>query len=157
VDAGDAWRRLDELRALADYPAALRDAIGELDREAIDELAVVAVQQVASLEAADFGVAEAGEREDDELQADGDAEDEELAIDDPWVDPERPHSSKLDGARQLRMALLDQPDLSALFNAVGALSAEECALIVLELAFDGWCTRRLEGGAGGERGDGGDR
>src|SRR3979490_769580 len=38
-DADAAWRRLDELRALADYPAALREAIGELDRDAIDELA----------------------------------------------------------------------------------------------------------------------
>jgi len=29
-------------------------------------------------------------------------------------------------------------------------------VIVLELALDAWWTRRLEGGAGAERGDGGD-
>jgi hypothetical protein len=81
-DADAAWRRLDELRALADYPAALREAIGELDRDAIDELAIVAVHQVASLEAAGFGVAEAGERDPDESRAG----DEELPVDDPWGD-----------------------------------------------------------------------
>jgi hypothetical protein len=84
------------------------------------------------------------------------AEADDLPVGDPWVDPARPHSAALDSARQLRMALLDQPDLPSLVNAVGALSAHECAVIVLELALDAWWTRRLAGGAGAERGDGGD-
>jgi hypothetical protein len=115
---------------------------------------LAAVLRVASLEAAvTFDAAEAGERDPDESRA-GDAE--ELPVDDPWVDPAHPHAATLDAGRPLRLALRDQPDLPALLNALGALTPDENALVVLEYALDAFWARRLEGGAGAERGDGGD-
>ncbi len=105
--------------------------------------------RVASLEAAaSFGAAGAGERDSEESPG---ADGEELPVADPWVDPTQPHASTLDAARQLRMALLDCPDLPALLNAVGALSDDKCAVIVLELALDACWTRTLGGGAGATR------
>jgi len=73
----------------------LAEAIGELDREDADELAAVAVAQVAWLEAAGLGAANAAER-DPEKSPGYDAE--ALAVGDPWVDPDRPHSVMLDRA-----------------------------------------------------------
>jgi hypothetical protein len=148
---GGGARRLEELLALAANDlGSLREAIDELDREDAGELLLAAVLRVVSLEAAVSFAAETGEHESPSADA------EELPVDDPWVDPDRPHSSMLDAARQLRMALLDQPTLASTLAALGALSPDENALIVLEYAVDAFWTRSLEGGAGGERGDGGD-
>ena len=46
---------------------------------------------------------------------------------DPFVDHEHA-TGMLDRARERRLALLDLPDLSAVFVAVSALSDEECTL-----------------------------
>jgi hypothetical protein len=148
---------LEELLALlagGDLPP-LREAIDELDREDAGELLLAAVLRVASLEAAaGFGASEAGERDVDESRAD-DAE--ELPVADPWVESARPYSSALDNARQLRLALLDQPDMAALVNAHSALTADECAAIVLELAVDELMRRHgHSGGAETHREDRGD-
>jgi hypothetical protein len=109
-DASDASKRLDELLLLvAGGLGPVREAIGELRRQDADELLMAAVLRLASLAAAaDFGASTAGERDPDESRAD---DDEPLGVDDPWVDRERPHSSTLDGARQLKLAVLDQPDV----------------------------------------------
>jgi hypothetical protein len=139
VDADDAPGRLDGLVALADGGdlPALREAIGAADRGDVGELLQAAVLRLVSLQAAaSLDVAGAGEP--DESRG---ANVEELPVADPFVDPERPHSSTLEHARQLRMALLDQPDLQGVLNAVGALTADECAVIVIELAFDAWWAR----------------
>jgi hypothetical protein len=152
-DAGDASGRLAELLALAAGDlGSLREAIDKLDREDAGGLLLAAVLRVASLEAPALAV-EADERDANESQAGGA---EELPVEDPFVDPAAPYAAMLDAGRQLRLALLDQPDLPALLNALGALTADENALVVLEYALDAFWARRLEGGADGERGDGGD-
>ena len=51
--------------------------------------------------------------------------------DDPFADPSRPYSTTLDHARMLRVAVCDAPDLAAVFEAVGALSDDECRMVVL--------------------------
>ena len=111
----------------------------------------MAVLRVRSLEGALGLAADAGKRDPERSRADDDAE--ELTVGDPWVDPARPHSSTLDGARQLREALIDQPDQQAVLNAVGALSPDEKTLIVLELALDACVKRSQAGGASAERGE----
>jgi hypothetical protein len=135
-------RKLKDLLGLAGAGelAALRMAVGELDREEVGELLLTAVLCVVSLEAAGSIEAEPVPAEPDDA--------EELPAD-PWSDPTRPYSSALDQARQLRAALLDQPDLPSLLNAVGALSPAEHELIVMELALDAWWTRTQRGGAAG--------
>ncbi|MCW3063327.1 MAG: hypothetical protein JWN32_499 [Solirubrobacterales bacterium] len=147
-DAGDVSKRLGELVALAADLGALRGAIAELDRQGAGELLLAAVLGVAALQEGEARAADL-----DESRA-GDAE--ELPVADPFVDPAAPYAAMLDAARQLRMALVDQPDLPAVVNATRALSADENALIVLELAFESWYERTRGGGAGAERGDGGD-
>jgi hypothetical protein len=64
---------------------------------------------------------------------------------DPFADPEHP-AGALDRARTLRFALLDLPNLSAVFEAVGALSNDECRMVCLELAMDSWFERNYRGG-----------
>ncbi len=64
---------------------------------------------------------------------------------DPFADDDHP-SGALDRARTLRLALLDLPDLSAVFAAVSALSDDECRMVCLELAMDSWDQRHNAGG-----------
>lgn len=51
--------------------------------------------------------------------------DDELPLD-PWADPEHPYAGMLDRAKATRMALLDMPDLGALFRAFAALTKPRC-------------------------------
>ena len=60
---------------------------------------------------------------------------------DPWGGDDEHPSGILDRARTIRLALLDLPDLSAVFAAISALSDEECRLIALEAAMDSWFVR----------------
>lgn len=143
MDPEDASKRLNDLLALDGDIAAMRSVIGELG-EGAGDLLLAAVLRLSSLAAA--AALGADTTAADPEQSPG-ADEEELPVADPWVDHERPYSASLDVARQLRMALLDQPDLPGVLNAVGALSSDELALIVLEMAVDAWWTRTLEGGA----------
>ena len=61
---------------------------------------------------------------------------------DPFVDDSHPFSAPLDRARLLRWAVTSGQELSAVFEAVGALSDGETRMIVLELALDAWWDRR---------------
>ncbi len=63
---------------------------------------------------------------------------------DPWV-ADHP-TGMLDRAKQLRLALVDLPNLSAVFAAISALSDEECRMIALELAMDAWFERTYRDG-----------
>jgi ribosomal protein L12E/L44/L45/RPP1/RPP2 len=140
-DMNAAGARLDELIALCgrELPP-LRAAIAKLDRQDADEVLLAAVMRLASIAAAESMAALAADR--DERSP---AEDDELPVDDPFEDRGSPYSAMLDRGRTLRIALTDQPNLSAVFNAVGTLSDDDRALVVLELAFDAWYTKHDAG------------
>jgi hypothetical protein len=66
---------------------------------------------------------------------------------DPFGDESRPYSAMLDRARQLRLALLDMPNVASVFAAVAALDEDEVRLVLIELALDAWWQRRGSGTA----------
>jgi ribosomal protein L12E/L44/L45/RPP1/RPP2 len=144
ASSGDASGQLDRLLALTgcELPS-VRVAIGKLDRTDADEVLHAAVLRLASLDAAASLTTTAEESPAEPA--------EELPVEDPWVDPERPHSSTLDGARLLRVAVLDQPTLEKTLTALGALTAQERELILIELAVDAFWTRSQQQDAGAER------